>query len=135
MWHSALLKFDTLSSERYFEGLGYQTALEFAKRGARIIMGCRNRKLAEEARQKIVEKTGNANVLVKYVDMTKLESIRSFVRDINETEPKIHILVNNAGSGVGMEQKLTQDGLLMLMQTNYFGGVYLVHLLLGTYNY
>lgn len=64
--------------------------------------------------------------------MTSLETIRNFVKEINDTEEKIDILINNAGVAVGLEDKYTSDGLQITMQTNYFGTVYLTQLLLGT---
>ncbi|KAF5307640.1 hypothetical protein FQR65_LT06695 [Abscondita terminalis] len=79
-------------------GIGYYTALDFAKRGARVILACRNATKAEDARSKIIQSTGNENVVVKLLDLSSLESVRKFVKNVNETEDRLHILVNNAGA-------------------------------------
>lgn len=74
--------------------------------------------------------TKNENVVYKYLDMCSFKSLKEFAKTINETEDKIDILVNNAGA-VGLGDKYTEDGLQILMQTNYFGHVVLTEQLLG----
>lgn len=110
-------------------GIGYYTAEDFAKRGARVILACRNRDRAEEAKAKIVKSTGNGNVHVKLIDFGSLESIRDFAQDINVAESRLDILVNNAGA-IGLKG-FSRDGLLMMMQVNHFGTFLLTNLLLG----
>ncbi|KAF5307643.1 hypothetical protein FQR65_LT06698 [Abscondita terminalis] len=109
-------------------GIGYYTALDFAKRGARVILACRNPAKAEEAKLKIIETTGNKNVIVKIVDLSSLKSVRDFAKDVNETEDRLNILINNAGGGC-FRKPLTEDGLNRSMQTNHFGPFLLTVLL------
>jgi len=109
-------------------GIGYWTALDFAKRGGRVILACRDPKRAEEARANIVEATGNPNVVVKLVDLGSLSSVREFAKDINATEPRLDILVNNAGAG-GLGHVMTPDGMSITMQINHFGPFLLTLLL------
>ncbi|XP_044268105.1 retinol dehydrogenase 11-like [Tribolium madens] len=110
-------------------GIGYETALDFAKRGARVILACRNKSKAEEARLKIISETGNENIVVKIVDMASFDSVRAFAKEINETENRLDILVNNAGI-LNYGDRTSQDGLPLLIQTNHFSGFLLTHLLL-----
>lgn len=64
------------------------------------------------------------------MDFSSLESVRKCAADIIATEPKIDILVNNAGlEHVGGGK--SEDGLLLSMQTNYYGPVLFTELLLG----
>ncbi|KAF5307648.1 hypothetical protein FQR65_LT06703 [Abscondita terminalis] len=111
-------------------GIGFYTAQDFAKRGARVILACRNLNRGEEAKNKIIEATGNPNVTVKVVDLSSLASVRKFVVEIKATEPKLDILVNNAGSGL-FPHTITQDGLSLSMQVNHFGPFLLTILLIG----
>lgn len=113
-----------------FVGIGFETAKEFAKRGARVILACRNKEKAEEARRKIVEETDNNNVVVKIVDFASLDSVRAFAKEINATEERLDILVNNAGAG-GLGTHTTKDGLELTMQINHFAGFLLTLLLIG----
>lgn len=110
-------------------GIGYYTALNFAKRGARVILACRNQEKAEDARAKMVEATGNLNVIVKIVDLSSLNSIRKFAKEINETEQRLDVLVNNAGIGCN-DHSYTVDGLSLTMQSNHFGPFLLTILLI-----
>ena len=45
-------------------GIGYQVALEVARRGARLVMGCRDPWAARQARERIVAATNNTRVSV-----------------------------------------------------------------------
>ena len=46
--------------------------------------------------------TGNRNILVMELDLSDLESIRSFARQILKTEANLEILVNNGGNRLYM---------------------------------
>ncbi|KAG5883383.1 hypothetical protein JTB14_018143 [Gonioctena quinquepunctata] len=110
-------------------GIGYETALELAKRGARVILACQNEGRATEAKERIVKATENKNVAVKLVNFSSLKSVRNFAKDVIETEKRLDILVNNAGAG-GLDPKMTEDGLQLQMQVNYFGPTLLTILLI-----
>lgn len=62
-------------------GIGKETVLELAKRGAKIYMACRDAKRCEDARIDIIKKTGNKNVFNRTLDLSSLESIRTFVQE------------------------------------------------------
>lgn len=65
--------------------------------GAKVILACRDVMRAERAATDIMKKSNNQNVVVKIVDLASLDSIRKFADNINKSEPKIDILINNAG--------------------------------------
>ncbi|XP_022914907.1 retinol dehydrogenase 11-like [Onthophagus taurus] len=111
-------------------GLGFHTALDFAQRGAKIILACRNSQRAQEAVDKIIKATNNENVSYKIFDAASFKSIRNFAKEINETEEKIDILVNNVG-GSGFRDERTEDGHLKIVQINHLAPFLLTHLLLG----
>ncbi|KAB0799104.1 hypothetical protein PPYR_06984 [Photinus pyralis] len=110
-------------------GIGYWTALEFAKRGAKVIIACRDRVQGENAREKIIAATGNANVRVVIIDFRSLLSVRQFASEIRSTETRLDILVNNAAA-MKLGRKTTDDGFNVTMQVNYFGPYLLTILLL-----
>lgn len=113
-------------------GLGFQSALEFAKRGARVILACRNEKLATEAKIRIAELTQNSNIVVKYVDFGSFKTIKKLASDILETEERLDILVNNIGAAL-TTNNITEDGIPEMIQINYYGHVLLTILLLGRF--
>ncbi|CAG9560218.1 unnamed protein product [Danaus chrysippus] len=110
-------------------GIGQQIALDFATRGARVIIASPFEDEGIKARKEIIKKTGNYDVVYKFLDLASLESIRKFAADINESELKLHILVNNAGVGLPGDFK-TDDGMNFIMQVNYYGHFLLTLLLL-----
>ncbi|KAL3276983.1 hypothetical protein HHI36_012345 [Cryptolaemus montrouzieri] len=109
------------------EGIGFATSMLLASRGCKVIIACRRD--ASKKRDEIIRTTGNPNVVTKKLDLASLKAVRSFAEDIEKTEDKIDILINNAGVG-SLKKKITEDGLNATMQTNFFGAFLLTHLLL-----
>lgn len=77
-------------------GIGKFIALDFARRGARVILACRSESRGSAAVKEIREKTGNSDVHLRLVDLSSLDSVRKFAKGILEEEKTLHILVNNA---------------------------------------
>lgn len=77
-------------------GIGKFIALDFAQRGARVILACRSESRGAAAVQEIRQKTGNPDVHLRLLDLSSLDSVREFAENIVEQEQALHILVNNA---------------------------------------
>lgn len=60
-------------------GIGKETVLELARRGATVYMACRDKNRAEQAREEVILETKNTNVFFLELDLSSLESIRKFV--------------------------------------------------------
>ncbi|XP_052822983.1 retinol dehydrogenase 14-like [Octopus bimaculoides] len=113
-------------------GLGKQTALECAKRNARVIMACRNLEKAEAAAKVIRDATkdsGKNEVVVRELDLSSFKSVRKFCARINEEEPHLNILVNNAGV-YRCPSLYTEDEVETHFQVNHLGHFLLTTLLL-----
>ena len=110
-------------------GIGKETALDLATRGARVIMACRNLRKAEEALKEIVQKSGNKNIVAKRLDLASLKSVREFAEDVNNNEARLDVLVNNAGLIV-KTLTTTEDGFETTMGVNHLGHFLLTNLLL-----
>lgn len=110
-------------------GLGFHTALDLARRGARVILACRDETRGTAAQDAIRAATGNNNVFFKKLDLASLSSVRKFAANIVETETQLDVLVNNAAQ-YGYADKTTEDGIVTVMQINYFGHFLLTLLLL-----
>ena len=110
-------------------GIGKETAVDLAKRGARIVIGCRNLEKGMEAIEEIQERSGSTNVSLEKLDLASLESVRAFANKILDTEPRIDILINNAGVMACPYQK-TEDGFEMQFGVNHLGHFLLTLLLL-----
>jgi light-dependent protochlorophyllide reductase len=111
-------------------GIGKETAADFARRGARVIMACRNLDQAEAAMKEIVQKTGNKSVVVKHLDLASLKSVRAFAEDVKNNEARLDILINNAGVFNLPEFSKTEDSFETIMAVNHFGHFLLTNLLL-----
>ncbi|CAD0202369.1 unnamed protein product [Chrysodeixis includens] len=109
-------------------GTGLEIAKNLSKRGAKVIVASRNPRKIEDARNSIIQASGNRNVVGRQVDFESLSSIRSFADITMRTEPRLDILINNIGA-IGLEDRLTQDNLELMMQVNYFGSFLLTFLL------
>uniref|UniRef100_A0A8C2ZYM2 Zgc:112332 n=1 Tax=Cyclopterus lumpus TaxID=8103 RepID=A0A8C2ZYM2_CYCLU len=106
-------------------GIGKETTRDLARRGARIIMACRDLERAEEARTDILEDTENENVVIRKLDLSDTKSIRLFAELIN----KVNILINNAGVMMCPYSK-TVDGFEMQLGVNHLGHFLLTCLLM-----
>lgn len=109
-------------------GIGFETALKLARRGAKVILACRDEKKGKEAADRISRMVKHAKVRYQYLDLCSLSSIREFVDKFKESEAKLDILINNAGAS-GMGLKKTEDGIIRDMQVNHFGAFLLTLLL------
>ncbi|XP_071270289.1 retinol dehydrogenase 12-like isoform X2 [Salvelinus alpinus] len=110
-------------------GIGKETALDLAKRGARIIMACRDMEKAEGALKEVIQGSGSQNVVIKKLDLSNTKSIREFAETINKEETKLNILINNAGVMMCPYGK-TADGFEMQIGVNHMGHFLLTHLLI-----
>lgn len=108
-------------------GIGKATALALAKRGARVVMGCRNQSTAEAAIAEIQQETGNLDVVYRRLDLASLKSVQDFAENLLKTESRIDMLINNAGL-VGDGR--TEDGFGLQFGVNHLGHFLLTVLLL-----
>jgi len=69
-------------------------------------------------------------VEVQHLDLSSLASVRKFANKIINKEPRLDVLVNNAGVA-GVRNKITADNLQLGMQVNHFGPFLLTCLLVG----
>jgi NAD(P)-dependent dehydrogenase (short-subunit alcohol dehydrogenase family)/carbon monoxide dehydrogenase subunit G len=91
-------------------GLGRAAAMGLAKKGARVILVGRNPEKTERTRQEIADETGNANLGVQIADLSLMAETRRLAESLLAAEPKIHVLVNNAGA-LFPKRALTEEGI------------------------
>nr|XP_033487548.1 dehydrogenase/reductase SDR family member 13-like [Epinephelus lanceolatus] len=108
-------------------GIGKTTAIDLAKRGARVILACRSKQRGEAALEDIKRESGSNQVVLMQLDLGSLKSVRSFAENFLKSEPRLDILINNAGIYL---QGRTEDGLGMMFGVNHVGHFLLTNLLL-----
>jgi NAD(P)-dependent dehydrogenase (short-subunit alcohol dehydrogenase family) len=109
-------------------GLGQFTALELARRGARVVLAGRTTQRLEETRAAITAEVPTATLEALVVDLADLSSVRRAAAEAAGLGP-IDVLVNNAGV-MGTPYHRTADGLELQLATNHFGPFLLTGLLL-----
>ncbi|KAI4793765.1 retinol dehydrogenase 12 [Trematomus bernacchii] len=111
-------------------GIGKETALELAVRGARVIMACRDIDKGEESADSIRASCAHAQVEVRQLDLADTCSIRAFAQKFLAEVNQLHILINNAGVMMCPYTK-TIDGFEMHIGVNHLGHFLLASLLIG----
>ena len=111
-------------------GIGYQTALELARHGAHVLLGCRSESKGNAALERMRRELPEARVELALLDMASLESIRNFASAFNASAAVLDILINNAGVMALPTRELTSDGFERQMATNHLGHFALTGLLL-----
>lgn len=101
-------------------GLGFHTSLELARKGARVLMACRNPTKAQDAVGRIRLAVPNAGVELVDLDLASLTSIETAAADVAGRVASLDLLVNNAGV-MAISQGTTADGFEMQLGTNHLG--------------
>jgi NAD(P)-dependent dehydrogenase (short-subunit alcohol dehydrogenase family) len=104
-------------------GIGRETALEFAREGARVAIGARRRDRLEALAEAI--QAAGSESFVMAVDVADAGQLRRFVEGTLQRFGRLDVLVNNAGYGFrGRVEETPQDVFDQLMRVNYLGTVY-----------
>ena len=107
-------------------GLGRQSALVLARRGATVLMGCRDPERSRAALEQV--QAGGAASMVT-LDLADLASVRKAAADVRElTGDALDVLVNNAGV-MATPDRRTADGFELQIGTNHLGHAALTWLL------
>lgn len=110
-------------------GIGKETAVDLARRGAKVYMACRSVERGEEALKEVIERSRSSDVYFKPLDLASLKSVREFAAAFIAEEKRLDILINNAGI-MACPKSLTEDGFEMQIGVNHMGHFLLTNLLL-----
>jgi len=103
-------------------GVGLIGAERLAKRGARIVMVARNEQRAEAALARLESVGGDRRHRAHYADLSRLAEMKRVGGEIAAAEPRIDVLVNNAGA-IFSRRQVTEDRLehtFALNHVSYF---------------
>ena len=78
-------------------GIGKEVARDLSKRGAKVLLLCRNRTKAERVANEIQAET-KQEVKALTLDLSSLQSVKDCAEKIMQTEDKLDYLINNAGN-------------------------------------
>lgn len=108
-------------------GIGYVTARELARRGARVVLACRSRERGSEAVERLRAEVPGARAELRPLDLADLKSVRRFAEEWNHD--RLDLLVNNAGIAM-VPFARTADGFESQFGVNHLGTFALTGLLL-----
>ncbi len=101
-------------------GIGFETAVGVAARGATTVLACRNRAKAEAAAREVVTRTWNEDVAVVDLDLADLASVRRAADEVRTRWDRLDVLVNNAG-GTWSARQVTAQGFEYTFGVNHLG--------------
>lgn len=112
-------------------GIGYETAKDLLRRGARVVLLCRNMDKGREAIRKLRSQTecDKNNLRLIECDLCSFDSIRNAAKQYNDEEDRLDVLICNAGLAWA-PNIVTKDGYNSVVQANYLGHFLLTNLLL-----
>ncbi|KAE8974572.1 hypothetical protein PR002_g25871 [Phytophthora rubi] len=105
-------------------GIGYQAALELARKGADVVLACRSEARGKQAEQRLrdalASSPGAGTVKFMLLDVSDLSSVKRFAQEFNATHHRLDLLINNAGV-MAVPYAKTVDGYERQFATNHLG--------------
>ena len=110
-------------------GLGLVVARELARRGALVVLACRNMEKGGAALAEVKAAATGPDPELRELDLASLESVRSFADRFAAEHDGLDLLINNAGV-MASPRRYTADGFELHLGTNHLGHFALTNLLL-----
>ena len=111
-------------------GIGYFAALKLARKGAHVLLACRDRKRGDDALNRLQADSPGTNAELVILDLASLASVRSFAAGELALKRPLHLLINNAGVMAPPKRIETADGFELQFATNVLGHFALTGLLM-----
>lgn len=112
------------------DGMGVHIAGRLAAAGAEVVLPVRNPVKGAAAVAAIRRTTPDADVSLRVLDLSSLDSVAALGATLREEGLPIHVLINNAGVMTPPDRRTTADGFELQFGSNHLGHFALVgHLL------
>jgi len=99
-------------------GIGQVAAEKLAGMGARIVQVARDRQRGEAAMARLSQIVPGVSHAIHYANLSRLREMKRVASEIAQAEPRIDVLINNAGAMFGTRE-LTEDGLERTFALNH----------------
>lgn len=109
-------------------GIGQVASEKLAAMGARIVFIARDRARGEATLSRLRECGPGLDHQIHFADLTRLSEMKRVAKEIAATEPRIDVLMNNAG-GMFSELLVTEDGFERTFALNHMSYFVLTHAL------
>jgi NAD(P)-dependent dehydrogenase (short-subunit alcohol dehydrogenase family) len=110
-------------------GIGYATAEELARLGARLALVSRDPRRGEDARRRLAEASGSSQIEVLQADLASMDSIRRFAETFRAGHDRLDVLINNAGL-MSPRRQFSKDGIELTFAVNVVAPFLVTNLLL-----
>jgi len=110
-------------------GIGFAAARDFARRGAEVVMVCRNAERGQRARECLLADGGGQPLHLLLADFSSLASVNSLADELCARFPAVDVLCNNAGGANG-SRRVTGEGFERTFVTNHLSAFLLTRRLL-----
>jgi NAD(P)-dependent dehydrogenase (short-subunit alcohol dehydrogenase family) len=110
-------------------GIGKATALALARRGARVVLICRNKQKGEDAAREIQALAGREASDLMIADLSVQQQVRAVAAEYNNKYKQLDVLINNAGATFPKRVE-SPDGMEMTLAVNHLAPFLLTNLLL-----
>lgn len=111
------------------DGIGKATAIELARRGAKVLLHGKDQQKGEMVLDEVRKATGNNSLEFFRADLSSQGQVRSLAEEVIQSQKQLHVLINNAGT-FQPQRRLTEDGLEVTFAVNYLAPFILTHELL-----
>src|SRR5258708_2754706 len=111
-------------------GIGYHAALKLARKGAQVVLACRDRQRGEDALARLHADSPGTHTELAILDLASLSSVRDFAQQELAQHRPLDILINNAGVMAPPKRLQTADGFELQFGTNVLGHFALTALLM-----
>lgn len=108
-------------------GLGFALSVEIARRGGHVIMACRSQ--IPGTGEKVKKLSGSNDIEMRYVDLTKIDTIHAFVDGLEKDGVRLDITILNAGVTPAKARR-TASGQDEMFLVNYLANVMLTNLMM-----
>lgn len=102
-------------------GVGFHTALQLARAGARVIVAGRHPQRGAQALQQIRTQHPAASVEFLQLDLASLRSVAAAALELHSRCTQLDLLINNAAIMAPPRRQTTADGYELQLGTNFLG--------------
>jgi len=102
-------------------GLGYETVLQLARKGARVLMAARDRARGTAALERLAAEAPGSQAELAQIDLADLTSVERFADGFLAGDQELDVLINNAGVMAIPHRETTAQGYERQFGTNHLG--------------
>jgi NAD(P)-dependent dehydrogenase (short-subunit alcohol dehydrogenase family) len=100
------------------EGIGKSAALDFARRGATLVVAGRNEEKTKRVIAELKQASNNDRIEMLIADLSRVSEMKKLARDFLDKHDRLDVLVNNAGAYF-TSRRLSPDGFEMTFALNH----------------